>query len=372
MYFAAQATLRGIAVELCILLMFWLSKDPAAPIAATPREALRNLPDIRHALEAELADRSADGRIPRAIIGRYLRFLIYFGDDWLRAQMAALFPTDDDTLRRATWHSHLGHDQGPIQDLMPELRGCYAEEIARLAGDDVDRDLRDFYQERLADYVLVLHLRGALPEDLLEQFWRDAPAGVRQHAMWFVGQQVSRPSSEVPDDVKARGLAYWERRLAEAMRSTERDLYGAELGVIGQWCFHGQVDEVWLCDQLLRMLKAGFVPTDAFSVVEWLQKIASRHVERAVEVLAALLRHPRVDKWAYIMKREPIRAVLSKGLANGTAQTIEQVDEVVSFLASRGETSYLDLARLSPASVYGLEADQLDGAVTSATDPERL
>jgi hypothetical protein len=344
-FFAAQATMRGIAVELSILLMFWLSKDPSTPVGAEPREALRNLPDIRHALEAELTDRSANGRIPRAVIGRYLRFLIYFGEDWLRAQMAALFPVDDDTLRRATWHSHIGHDQGPIQDLVPELRGCYAEEIARLASDDVDRDSRDFYQERLANYVLVLHLWGGLPEDLLEQFWRDAPAGVRQHAMWFVGQQVSRPSSDVPDDVKARGLAYWESRLAEAQHSAEQDLYRAELGAIGQWCFHGQVDEVWLCDQVLRMLKAGFVPTDAFSVVKWLQKIASRHVDRAVEVLAALLRHPRVDQWAYMTQREPIRAVLNEGLAKGTAKTVACVHEAVSFLASIGETSYLDLVR---------------------------
>jgi hypothetical protein len=348
-FFAAQATLRGIAVELSLLLMFWLSKDPSTPIGSAPREALRNLPDIRHALEAELTDSSANGRIPRAIIGRYLGFLFYFGEDWLRAQMTALFPANDDALRHATWHSHLGHDQGPIQDLVPELRRCYAEEITRLASDEIDRDFRDLYQERLADYVLVLYLWGGLPDDLLEQFWRDAPAGVRQHAMWFVGQQASRPSSEVPDHAKTRGLAYWERRLAEASRAAEQDLYRAELGAIGQWCFDGQVDEVWLSDQLLRMLETGFVPTDAFSVVEWTQKIVSRHIDRAVEVLAALLSHPRVDRWAYMTQREPIRAVLIEGLAKGTPRTIARAHELISILASIGEASYLDLVRPSAA-----------------------
>jgi hypothetical protein len=349
--FAAQATLRGITVELCILLMFWLSKDSSTLIGATPRDALRNLPDIREALEAQLIDRSADGRVPRAIIGRYLRFLFYFGEEWLKAQMPALFPAGDDQLRRAAWRSHLGHDQGPLQELMPELRGSYAEDIALLGSDEADKDFRDFYQDRLADYVLVLHLWGGLPADLLEQFWRDAPVSVRQHAMWFVGQQVSRPASEVPDEVKARGFAYWERRLAEAMQSSQPDTYRSELGVIGQWCFHGQVDEAWLCQQLLRMLKGGFVPTDAFSVVEWLQNIAPRHVDRAVEVMAALLRHPRIDQWAYMTQRDPIRAVLNEGLAHGTPETIERVHETVGVLSTLGETSYLDLVRPSASPV---------------------
>jgi hypothetical protein len=160
---------------------------------------------------------------------------------------------------------------------------------------------------------------------------------------------VSRPSSEVSDDVKARGFAYWERRLAEATGSGEQDLYRAELGAIGHLCFHGTVDEIWLFDQLLRMLGAGFVPTDAFSVVEWLAKVASRHVYRAVEVLAALLRHPRVDQWAYMTQREPIRLVLSEGLARGTPETAERVLELVSFLSTLGETSYLDLVRSTAA-----------------------
>ena len=348
-FFAAQATLRGAAVELCILLMFWLSKDASTPIGAAPRQALQNLPEVRRALESELADRSPDGRVPRAMMGRYLRWLTYFGEDWLKSMMRVLFPADDDDLRRAAWRSHLGHDDGPIQDLMAELHGCYAEDIALLAADEGDRDFREFYQDRLADYLLVLHLWGGLPDDLLEKFWRRAPDSVRRHAMWFVGNQISRPTSEVPDHVKARGLAYWENRLAEAIKSGRPDAYRQELGVISQWCFHGQVDETWLCEQLIGMLRAGFAPTDAFSVVEWLQEIAPRLIDRAVEVLALLLRHPQVDQWAYMTQREPIRGVLSEGLARGTNQTVERVNETIGFLSSIGETSYLDLVRPSAA-----------------------
>lgn len=216
--------------------------------------------------------------------------------------------------------------------------------------------MRDFYHKRLADYVLVLHLWGGLPDDLLEQFWRDAPAELRGHAIWLVGNQISRPPPEVPDEVKARALAYWEHRLDEAIRSTEPGRYHLELGSISQWCVHGWVDETWLCDQLLRMLRAGFSPSNGFIVVEWLGKIAARHVDHAVEVLAALLRHPEVDQWTYLTQRDSIRSVLKDGLAGGTSETVKRAREMVSYLSTVGEPGYLDL--LGPAGDQKLQSQK--------------
>src|SRR5258708_39410566 len=77
-HFAAQATLRGIAVELFILLVFWLSKDASNAIGAAPREALQNTPGIPGTLEAQMADRSPHGRGPRGIIGAYFAWVLFF------------------------------------------------------------------------------------------------------------------------------------------------------------------------------------------------------------------------------------------------------------------------------------------------------
>jgi hypothetical protein len=43
--------------------------------------------------------------------------------------------------------------------------------------------------------------------------------------------------------------------------------------------------------------KVGLVPSNAFSVIDLLQNIASSHIDRAVEVLGALLSDPRLDQW---------------------------------------------------------------------------
>ena len=46
-------------------------------------------------------------------------------------------------------------------------------------------------------------------------------------------------------------------------------------------------------------------------------------------------------------QREPIRAILSEGISHGNEQTVARVHQLVSYLASINETSYLDLIRPS-------------------------
>lgn len=347
-FFAAQATLRGIALELCILLMFWLSKDPSSTFGTLPRQTLSNLPEIQSILEAELADRSSSVRIPYAIVGSYLRYLLYFGEDWLKPRMKALFPTDDSALRQSAWLSFLGFGRGPLIDLVSDLHDCYAEEIARSTTPDKQSD-RDFRQESLCQHLIILHLWGGLPDDLLEQFWRDAPERMKRYAMWYLGTQLDLPSSSLPDEMRARGLSYWERRLAAAIAAPDPDPFREEVGAIGQWYVRRQIDDQWLLDQLTKMLHAGFVPTDVFSVVDRLHKMSENHPNDAVAVLSALLKSPRVERAAYVTQRDFIRAILKAGLESELAESKKLAEELIGFLSTIGETSYIDLLRTPDA-----------------------
>jgi hypothetical protein len=116
-------------------------------------------------------------------MGRFLSWLLYFGEDWLKQHIEKFFPADDQDLLQATWRSFLCHDQGPRVEFMDKLHDCYAHDIALLGSDRTDKSFRDYYQERLADHLMTLYLWDALPEDRLLQFWKDAPVSVRQHAM---------------------------------------------------------------------------------------------------------------------------------------------------------------------------------------------
>ena len=173
--FSALQTVRGAAIELCVLLLFWQSKDPASAIGQAPHEALARAPDIRAIFEAELQDRSPSGWIPRAILACYLNWLFFFGKDWLHSQMTNLFPSDHKELRDAAWLAHLQNDQHPIGELLAALHTCYMEHIASLAGNDAPPGY-DESRNRLVEYLMILYLWEQPPEDLLRQFWDSASA----------------------------------------------------------------------------------------------------------------------------------------------------------------------------------------------------
>ena len=341
-YHASEATLRGSAVELCMLLSYWLSKEEGSAYAATPREAFALNPTVPAALEAELADVSPNGRIPRAILGRYLRWLFYFGESWLTAHMSAIF-ADDPELRDAAWLGHLLHDDGPLDPKLEDLRGDYAREIDQLT--DTTNDREEYRQKRLGVYVASLYLGGALELDadvLLTGFLEKASGCLRQHVMWALGQNLQKPLGEFSEGQRVRVLTYWDSRLAAAEASNQPDEFKGEVGALGQWCDTHQIDPTWLFDRLLRMLRAGFVPAIAYGVVSWLAKVRETHIDRAVEVLEKLLMSANVEQWVYVGQDEAIRTLLTEGRLRGTGDTAKRVVELISYLASIGQSGYMD------------------------------
>ena len=119
-YFTAQETFRGIATELCVLLIRWLNAC-FGHMDRRSSTAISDDPEIARVLEGQLSDHSRAGRIPRAIMGRYLRILHHNDEEWIRAHISELLPTNDRELSQAAWRSHLMNDAGPIGALVPEL-----------------------------------------------------------------------------------------------------------------------------------------------------------------------------------------------------------------------------------------------------------
>jgi hypothetical protein len=341
-HFGAQSTSRGAAVELCVLLIFWLSKDREGAVGKSPREALGELPAIRQVFEFELADRTSSGRIPRAIMGRYLNWLDFFAEQWLVQHMPTLFPGDDLSLRDAAWLAHLSADLGPNVDLAPTMRDCYVTEIGRLGKDTVERDRRHV-DDRLAEYLVILYEHAALPDEVFQLFWNTAPASTRQHAIWFLSIQLERPSDQTIDDERARAYAYWDRRLAAAKASATPDHFRKEVGAIGQFFFRKGIPDEWLMDQILLMSEAGFAPSESYIVIDRLANMSPNFPDRAAEALAALVKNQHFDRWVYMSQPAAIRTIFVNGLATGSPATASVITESINYLATMGNTGYLDL-----------------------------
>ena len=82
----------------------------------------------------------------------------------------------------------------------------------------------------------------------------------------------------------------------------------------------------------------------------WLAKLSQTHIDRVVEVLAAYFTCPWTCIRDSMLQKDAIRTILEAGCTKGTPQTVVRVEEIVSRLATFGETGYLD-TRPGPRSV---------------------
>jgi hypothetical protein len=176
-----------------------------------------------------------------------------------------------------------------------------------------------------------------------EQFWNTAPVHARQHAIWFLGVQLELTPDQIPDDLRARAFSYWDRRLAAAKASTAPDDFRQEIGAFGQFFFRKGIADEWLMEQVLLMSKAGFAPTDAYSVMDRLVKVSPNFPDRAAEVLASLVKNPHFDRRVYMSQSGGMRTIFINGLATGSPATALAIAEAINYLAAMGDTGYLDL-----------------------------
>lgn len=347
-YFSASQTLRGRSVELCIMFLFWGGKKEGCPWHADPRSAMSLAPTISALLESQLNDRAPNGRVPRAVIGRWMRWLVYFGRSWLREHFDQIFPSGEPALRQAAWRGHLMNDRGPAGAFIVEMIPLYAEEIARaatLAGDPVrERDGDDNTREnRLGEYLLILHVRGELPDGLLHNFWKNASVQTLRHVIWFLGTTLQMKPDDLPDENRKRAVGYWEARLAAGIAATNKAPFRKELGAIGGWLRPKGIDKAWMLEQLLALLHAGFVPVPGYSAVEWLAERISEAPTRCMEALQLIIHNAKDDHWIYTAQRDAIRTVLTAAFESGDERAITQAESTIGYLASIGESGYQDL-----------------------------
>lgn len=338
-YFAATSTSRGAALKLCIHLIYWLSKNPDTAVGKDPGNALTALPEIKAILDVEIARTGADGRLPRAVIGRYLGWLSYFAADFLEANAANFFATSDLQLRDAMWLSHVQMDTGPLSWLATEMSDCYRHEIGRLTETVPGAD-RDHLTERFTHYLVILYMVDALPEGVGARFWNEAPVEARQKAMWFLGTQLARSEGER----RLKAQSYWDRRLLAASEpSAQRADFQKEIGAIGQFYYQQGLDPDWLMQQTIAVSNAGYAPDQTFRIVDRIAEFSASLPHRAVETISTLIKNRHLNMLELGTRSQNLRSTLVAGLSSGDAQAVANVVEAINFLAVAGDTSCLDL-----------------------------
>lgn len=336
----ARQSLNGGVTEICVLALNWL--DANADRSEITQRPTAPGHELLFTLEQALADRSAACAGPRAVIGKYLNLLYRIQGVWLKKQLPALLPQDDEPLRACAWFAHLQDDVGPADGLILEAAyyDCYADEIRKLS--DGAKGPSETHDHRVSDYVITLHIRGSLPQELLNTFLERAPASARQSAMRLVGLTIGANTGSAPASFRDRARAYWVHRLSAAKASSDRSRFAREIGSIGLWFLWG-VDSDWLMEQLLDALVGGYAPNDLYTVIGGLAKLGDDKIDRVVEVIEALARSASYNRYAFMVQPAELRKILTAGKASGSLQTRSRVERVVNVLAAKGEDSFLDL-----------------------------
>ena len=87
-----------------------------------------------------------------------------------------------------------------------------------------------------------------------------------------------------------------------------------ELGVIGHFFMWEELDQVWLLEQLLIMLRAGFAPADSFGVLDNLAELVPEHIEKVIDATNGLVRRPSVEAWTFAAQEQSLRKILIEGM----------------------------------------------------------
>ena len=187
----------------------------------------------------------------------------------------------------------------------------------------------------MVEYLMILYLWDRLPEDLLQLFWELAPERERRHAMWFVGRHMVSTN-----DLRARAMSYWDRRLQYAVRAGDPEPYRKELSIIST-LFLWDIDPLWLMNQLLIVLNADLGPTDAMGVIDKLVDQVPEHVNTVVEIVSTLVKLPRVQAWDICIRRSiPSNDFIGrKELPVATDQSFSQGNRQLSFVTRKLELS---------------------------------
>ena len=193
---------------------------------AEPSDGLK--PDYRDGLADIVEDKTLAGRLGRAVLARYLSFLLGVDRDWTEANLITLFTKHDDGDDfKALWGGFL---YGPLSPPVAELMGdAFLDAVPHIVGDASSEEQKQF----IGRYVAMLVYYSDDPLEVwIPTFFKHCNENARRYFAISIKSHLEDMTDSQQQEWWNRWLkAYWENRL----QGVPERIGDGEMGIMFWW-----------------------------------------------------------------------------------------------------------------------------------------
>ncbi len=307
-------TVRGEAMHAFMGHALWVHRH----LAESERIGFATMPEIQVILERMLNLNIEPTFAIRSVFGQYFPFLCEIDANWVAEHLSLIFPLEgpNKTYRDIAWNTYVSFNQ-PHLKVFRILETEYRRAIQYLnESKGTEHDLED-PDERLAQHLVTLYAWGILTfeesNSILDRFYTSASSDLCGHAMDFIGRILDDDKAVLPDDAKARLMAFWQRRIGEAKIHIANKNFDKELLGFAWWLHSKKFDPDWLLEQTEDVLKLCKHVEHNFLFTEPLANLSDRFPTKVITCLNLLVQKLKPDQ-SFMLNRENVRTILNAGL----------------------------------------------------------
>lgn len=344
-------TVRGQAIGSVVKYAVWVHRHLAATRNGLSAIGFKRMPEVREVLNGHLDLVHDPSFAVHSLYGQWFPWLILVDATWATQNVGNIFPADDAQFLywEAAWEAYVSFCR-PYKSALNLLKGEYRRAIVRLAEQSPDRKHPMLSWKSLADHLMLFYLDGrlALKDELLQEFFSNAPVELRSVALRFVGgrsftitEGATRPI-EPPFSGKLvdRAVALWEARIAAAEAADESSAFAAEMAEFGWWFISPAFAPQWTLPQMIRALRvAGWVEAKHL-VGPRLADLISAYPEQVLDVIELMMKDQN-DNWLGLGD-ETLIEVLQSAL-KGSEEVRARSEQIAHELGARGYRKFRSL-----------------------------
>lgn len=341
---------RPLAMQAVIQYALWtrrnLDKQNAGESSGTGFEhnSFHDLPEVKDVLEHHLDSSKDPSQAVRAVYGRLFPVLVFLDANWAKSNAEKIFPISDkeQSYFAAAWDAFIAFNR-PHVHTYSVLKTQYKHAIhiigsrtGQKAGIWINPDAK------LAEHLIMLYSWGQInsEDDLLREFWTNAPDGLQAHAISYIGEALKNTDDSVEAGIIKRLQTLWDTLFT----SWEKDIPNHKIGLssFGWWFVSGKFDSKWALVRLLKILQLGVKIEPNHLVIQKLAELSIEFPRETIQCLNAIVRHDFEDvSWIIHGENKSIRQILEVCLQNSAARA--DAKKLINYLGSRGFLEFRDL-----------------------------